>query len=146
MPGYYLGERIERVPHMVEQLLTSPPPMPMYDQSTVDYQIALKHFQERRASIEAEVWLGLRGTSQQTYLNNANKELAQNIIAALTFGDMSLLSANLEWIEGLLVNYHFRMPKKALEEYLASYRKACVKVLDYRGDLVVSWLSKLLDN
>ena len=146
MPGYYLGERIERVPHMVEQLLTSPPPMPMYDQSTVDYQIALKHFQERRASIEAEVWLGLRGTSQQTYLNNANKELAQNIVAALTFGDMSLLSANLEWIEGLLINYHFRMPKKALEEYLASYRKACVKVLDYRGDLVVNWLGELLDN
>ncbi len=145
MPGYYLGERIERVPHMVEQLLTSPPPMPMYDQATVDYQIALKHFQERRALLEAEVWAVLQGTSQQMYLNNANKELAQNIIAAITFGDMSLLSANLEWIEGLLVNYHFRMPRKALETYLKAYYQAAVKVLDYRGDLIISWLSKLLD-
>ena len=140
MPGYFLGEKIEQVPHMVEQLLTNPPPMPVYDQASDTHKIALKHFLDQQAVVNARLWQLMENTPHQQYLKNANRELGQNIIAALTFGDMNLMQANLDWIHGLLVNYHFRMPEKILKAYIEQYSLAANEMLDDRGQVIKDWL------
>jgi MerR family transcriptional regulator, light-induced transcriptional regulator len=144
MPGYYLGTTIANVPKVVEQLLVSPPPMPSYKVAPREYQIALDHYRMRLASIEAKMWQLLDTDEEQTFLKNANKDLSQNIIAALTFGDMGLLSTNMEWIKGLLVNYHYRMPEEALQGYLRAYHQAATTYMDERGAPVIRWLEEVL--
>ncbi|MFK7801683.1 MAG: MerR family transcriptional regulator [Anaerolineae bacterium] len=139
MPGYFLGNQIETVPQVVEQLLTNRPPMPVYDQASDSYINAMEHFLDRQAQIEAKVWELTDGTSDQKYLKNANRELGQNIIAALTFGNMDLMQANLEWVHGLLINYHFRMPDTALKMYLEAYNLAVNEHLDERGIVIKEW-------
>ncbi len=146
MPGYFLGNRLEQVPTVVEQLLTSPPPMPMYDQPSRSYRLALQHFQERQAAIDARVWESLSHTNQGMYLKNANSDLGQNIVAALTFGDMNLLSSNLDWVEGLLVNYHYRLPAQMLREYIKAYHDAAKEAMDERGDVITQWLQKVVES
>jgi DNA-binding transcriptional MerR regulator len=145
MPGYYLGTTIENVPKVVDQLLTSPPPMPTYKVAGQAHQAALNHYRTRQASIEAKVWQLLDSDDEHTYLKNANKDLAQNIVAALTFGDMGLLSTNMEWVQGLLVNYHYRMPEEAMKSYMKAYYQACTTYMDERGDPVIQWLRAVLD-
>ncbi|MCA9979310.1 MAG: MerR family transcriptional regulator [Anaerolineales bacterium] len=145
MPGYYLGTTIENVPKVVEQLLTSPPPMPTYKVAPREYQVALDHYRTRQASIEAKVWQLLEKAEAQTYLKNANKDLAKNIIAALTFGDMELLSTNMEWVKGLLVNYHYRMPEETMQTYIGAYYQACTIYMDERGRPIINWLKQILE-
>lgn len=140
MPGYFLGEQIEKVPFMVEQLLTNPPPMPAYAEASARYLEAVAHFLDKQVSIDANVWESMENSFDHKYLRNANRELGQNIIAALTFGDMSLIKANLDWIKGLLVNYHYKMPDKVLAVYMQKYSQAASKLLDDRGDVIKQWL------
>lgn len=145
MPGYFLGTSIENVPQVVEQLLTSPPPMPPYKVAPQKYQEALEHYRSCQASIEAKVWQLLDVADKGTYLKNANKDLSQNIIAALTFGDMNLLSTNMEWVKGLLVNYHYRMPEEGMQAYMNAYYEAATTYLDERGEPVINWLEDVLN-
>ena len=144
MPGYFLGEQIKSVPHMVEQLLTNPPPVPIYDRASDEYQYALKHYLDKQMAIEARVWQLFDQSIHQPLIKNANQDLAQNITAALTFGDMTLLEANLEWVRGLLVNYHYRMPDVALKLYLESYAEAVNEILDERGQVISDWFREML--
>lgn len=146
MPGHYLGTTIENVPKVVERLLTAPPSQSTYKVAPREYQVALDHYRTRQASIEAKVWQLLDTAEQHAFLKNANKALSQNIIAALTFGDMSLLSINIEWIKGLLVNYHYRIPHEIMRTYLSAYHQATTIYMDERGDLIVRWLQKVLDS
>ncbi len=142
MPGYFLGSKIEQVPFLIEQLLTNPPPMPAFIESDEKHHETLKHFTDQQAKIDALVWQYMGDTPYQQYLKNANRELGQNIIAALIFGDMHLIQANLDWIQGLLVNYHFRMPENVLKQYINSYRKAAREALDDRGSIILDWLNE----
>ena len=145
MPGHHLGSDIKQVPRVIEYLLTSPPPMPAYQLATGKYPIALKQFVELRSSLESEMWRLMQGKERQTHLNSTNKEFGNNIVAALTFGDLSFLSANLAWVEGLMANYQVPSPQKLLDIYLKAYYQAAAEVLGEEGALVVSWLAELLD-
>ena len=91
-------------------------------------------------------WQYMADSPYQQYLKNANQELAHNIIAALKLGDIYLIEANLEWIQGLLVNYHFRMPKNVLKAYFEKYRQATFECLDERGQIILDWLDKFQVN
>lgn len=144
VPAYYLGDRIEDIPQIVEQLMTTSLPPISYEEADDAHRAALQHFLDRQPAIEARVWDLLSSSSQAVYLKNANADLGQNIVAVLTLGDMDLLSSNLEWIEGLLINYHYRMPKKVLHEYISAYCEAAAHELDNRGDLIVDWLKKVV--
>lgn len=145
IPGYYLGDRIEEIPQVIEQLMSAPLPPIVYQQASLPYRIALQHYLDRQAAINALVWEKLSDSTQSMFIKNANSDLGQNITAALTFGEMNFLSANLEWIEGLLVNYHFRMPKRQLREYVRTYYEAVEATLDDRGDLIKDWFKQLIE-
>jgi len=55
---------------------------------------------------------------------------------------MDLMQANLEWVHGLLTNYHVRMPDTALKMYLEAYSVAVNERLDERGAVIKEWFRK----
>lgn len=144
IPAHFLGNDLRAAPQVVEKLLASGEPMPEASRPAPDYQKALAHFAEQRTAVEAEVleklnldYLPIR------HLKNANNDLGNNIQAALSLGDINLLDANLEWVHGLLANYHYRMPEAAMKPYLAIYREAIHHHLDERGEPIFNWFAKM---
>jgi len=141
IPGYFLGNNLQSAPQLVEQVVGMAKPAPQIDAVSPDYQTAYSQFVNHRARIEADVLetLGDSGIPIK-YLKNANRDLGDNIVAALTLGDMGLLSANIEWIQGLLVNFHYRMPENAMTPYLGAYWQA---VDIYIDGPVKEWLAQV---
>jgi DNA-binding transcriptional MerR regulator len=142
IPGHFLGERLELAPQVVEQLLASPRPPAPVQVAAESYRLALAHFRERQALIEAQVWGAMQpsGISSEV-LNIAEAYLADNIAAALAFGDMDLMQADLAWVEALLRNR--RLPADRLYDYLRVYRQAARAQLDERGAPILEWLGRV---
>jgi hypothetical protein len=79
----------------------------------------------------------------QRLLAIANLSFGRALLAALTLGRMDYLNADIDWVEGLLVNHH-QIPADALDGYLVAYYEASHRHLDERGFVVLEWLSRLL--
>lgn len=141
IPGHFLGHDLQTAPQRVEHLAASPEPIPAAHLASSAYRSALEQFGAKRIPIEFEVLSALAdGPVPLQYLRNANRDLGDNIIAALTLGDMDLLTANIEWIQGLLFNYHYRMPEEAMKPYLSAYRQA---VEAHLSGPVNEWLARV---
>ena len=144
IPGHYLGDDLRAVPQVVEHLLAGMRVEPQAQLASPQYQAALTHFAEHRSAVEASVLEKLSAVDIPfRYLKNANRDLGDNIQAALALGDMDLLNQNLEWLHGLLVNFHYRMPDEAMKPYMAAYQQAAEAHLDKDGQPVIDWLARV---
>jgi DNA-binding transcriptional MerR regulator/methylmalonyl-CoA mutase cobalamin-binding subunit len=141
VPGYFLGESLDVAPQMVEQVLSSPPPLPPAKPISEAYQQALAHYRERQASIAAQMRAIETMGIGRDHLTIANTHLALNIQAALALGDMDFLGVDIEWVKGLLGNH--RLPDELLSRYLSAYYQAASTQLDERGAPVVNWLQRV---
>jgi hypothetical protein len=143
VPGHFLGESIALAPRIVESLMLAPRPSPPVKAVSKVYQQALAHYRERESLIEAQV---LQATGSKEIATNhlalANRELALNIDAALVLGDMDYLGTDIDWVKGLLGNYH--IPVETLRGYLVAYRQAAQDNLNERGAPVVTWLDNVI--
>jgi DNA-binding transcriptional MerR regulator len=141
IPGHFLGERLDLAPQAVEQLLASPhPPVPV-QVAAEPYRLALAHFRERQALIEAQVRDAMQPSGMSyEHLSIAEAHLADDIAAALAFGDMDLMQADLAWVEALLRNR--RLPAERLYHYLRVYQQAASAHLDERGTPILEWLAR----
>jgi MerR family transcriptional regulator, light-induced transcriptional regulator len=144
IPGYFLGDRLDMTPQVVEQLLMSPrqiSPAPVQGTGELPQQ-ALYHYQEQQALIEARVWELMKTQNiVPDHLAYANTQLSRNIKAALALGSIEFAGANITWIEGLLVNY--RLPAEQLQHYLKAYYEAARLHLGQQGQMIVDWLACL---
>ena len=78
-----------------------------------------------------------------SYLQDANTYLSEDVVAALTLGDLSLLGKDIEWIDSLL---NFRgLPGNLLPYYLRMYLEAAKKILEEPGEPVIEWLESLVE-
>jgi MerR family transcriptional regulator, light-induced transcriptional regulator len=141
--GHFLGESIQTAPGVIESLMSAPRPPAGVEEIAETYQQALEHFQERQGAIEAYVLRASIATlPAQAHLPQANREIGQNISAALALGDMAFLEGHLDWLLGLW-RYH-QMPMDALRDYLTAYRQGAGEQMDARGRPIVEWLDALL--
>lgn len=144
IPAHFLGNDLRAAPQVVENLLAHDRPVPEAEPPSPAYQEALEYFMAQRTAIDAEVLEKLNlDYLPVRHLKNANNDLGNNIQAALSLGDMNLLDANLEWVHGLLANYHYRMPETAMQPYLTAYRQAIHHHLDNRGKPIFDWFAKM---
>lgn len=142
IPGHFLGERLDLVPQVVEQLLESPRPVPKAEPVPESCAEALAHYREQQALIEADVWAALKSSQiDPAHLANANTQMAGNVVAALSLGSMAYLGNTITWLEGLLGNY--QIPTGQLYDYLDAYYQAARAHLDKRGAPVINWLAGL---
>jgi hypothetical protein len=77
-------------------------------------------------------------------LKTANRELAVNLSAALRLGDLDYLGTDIEWLGGLLANRD--APKSVITRYLRAYYQGAQSELDGRGEPILDWFARLLDN
>jgi DNA-binding transcriptional MerR regulator len=142
IPGYFLGESLERALPMVQQVLSAPPSLAPVEPPSTAYQEALMHYRRRQSLIEAHMWQVMRSTGiQPRYLNIANLHFVRDITAALALGDMNLLRAELDWLKGMLSNY--LVPGNLLSMYLTAFYRAAETHLDERGAPLVAYLAQL---
>jgi DNA-binding transcriptional MerR regulator len=144
IPGHFLGQRLEAAPLAVERLMVAPRPYPPLEDVPGTYHEARKYYGERRARIEAQLNPALERTGiDPEHLAMANAELARNIVAALTLGDMEFAGIVIEWAKKLLGNRG--VPTRLLDDYLKAYYRAAETHLDERGQPIVSWLAQLVE-
>jgi len=142
IPGHFLGQSLEDGPPAIEQMMASPRPYLPLEAVPPVYRPALEHYRERQAHMEAHLGQALAEMGiDPEHLAIANAEMARNIIAAITLGDMAFLGVDIEWVKGLLDNH--RLPGESLDDYLQAYYQAAQTHLDERGQPIVRWLAQL---
>jgi DNA-binding transcriptional MerR regulator len=142
VPGFFLGERIEDAPAVVDQLLTTHPHLPPVEDVGEEYRAALAHFRERQMLIEANTWQRMADTNiQPEHLSIANQAFERSIAAALALGDMALLCTDIDWVAGLMKNNG--IPSEMLSRYLDAYWVAAQTHMDDRGKVVIDYLARL---
>lgn len=142
IPGYFLGNSLEQAPQVIERLLQNPPPIGKGKKSSKIYDMAYQHFVEGRSAIEARLHgLPEMANMPTALLNNTNNEFGNNIEAALRLGDLAMISSNLDWVKGLLLNNHERLTETSLQEYLQAYYKVAKSVLDKRAAPLFEWFA-----
>jgi DNA-binding transcriptional MerR regulator len=146
IPGHFLGSTLRQAPHIIEQILASPTLVDAIKKPAPDYMTSLYEFRENQAQIEAGMWRMMNnGRLTQDELWRANYNLARDINAALTLGDMSYLSYDLEWLQGLMTNHNYTVDKKLLQAYLQAYYQSTRATLGADSDnAVLIWLEKLM--
>lgn len=143
IPGYYLGDTLERATDFIERVMAALRPQAAQRLVGYHYREAAEHFRARQSLIDADVWKQMETHLPRRHLSTANLSLGRGIIAALTLGDMNHLHPDMDWIEGLLVN-QYQMPQMVLDEYLKAYYAALLAHLDRSGYLVIEWMARLL--
>lgn len=143
IPGYFLGPDLAHVPAQITSLLPQAPlPAPVPPIAPV-YAAAMAHYRERIPLINAEIRRILQGHGiPEANLEMANQRLSQGIMDALFLGDIEFMSAELNWVAGLL--NHYATGPDELHTYLQTYLQALKNHLDDQGALIVNWLSEQL--
>lgn len=145
IPGHFLGPDLQAGPDVIARLVQTRPPLPAVERPAPVYGQALAHFAEHRPAIETELHQSVNGTGLSLpALGRANEELGANITAVLTLGNMDLLDANIDWVQGLLVNDHDRMPVEMMTWYANAYAGAVKRHLDERGQVLKAWFQRLI--
>lgn len=146
IPGYYLGSSLESAVEVVDKAMNVPYIRPAVKPISEAYQEALNLFRQRQAAIESEVSQDMQA-SDMPYgtIVNAHTYLSRNLIAALELGDISFLGSEIDWVEGLLLNYN--VDKAALPDYLRAYYQAARKHLGEKaGQPILEWLAQFEAN
>jgi DNA-binding transcriptional MerR regulator len=140
IPGHFLGPSLELAAQAVEELMTAPHPTPTIAPIPETYRRALAHYRERQWLIEADLIKLRPDLPRQAWSLIANRELARNIAAALTLGDVHFIDDNIDWIAGMSRNGH--VSAEIVADYLNAYYRAARTRLDERGAPIVDWLSR----
>lgn len=144
VPGFFLGEELTKATIIVEQITsgqgtpTAPEPVDRV------YRTAQQHFQQSLPALEAEVrsvfldQQAVRPQLSPSAIQTANQFFAESIVAALSFGDLAVLTAELAWSAKLAINYGF--PPAVHRAYISAYARAAHHYLDERAQPILSWL------
>jgi MerR family transcriptional regulator, light-induced transcriptional regulator len=145
IPGHFLGENIEKALDRVEELVPVPAPAPEPKAVEPHYHQALAHFENRIPDIHARVAERMQAAPMPpSQLATANLNLAQNIVAALKLGDISLVDEDVEWLRGLFANH--RLEEAVLAHYFDVYNESAHKMLNQQGEPVLAWLEQTSDH
>lgn len=143
IPGHFLGENLSHIPAEVERLVMHPISPPVVDEVPAEYLHALAQFRRDLPLIESTVMNhASRMDIQADHLDIANESLSRGIRAALQLGDTQLLDYDIEWIEGLLVNYD--LPPEILYHYLRLYQNTVGEHMAQHGGVVTEMLESLI--
>jgi methanogenic corrinoid protein MtbC1 len=140
IPGYFLGEQLDKVPVRVKQILANPRASTEMLPISERYRRALAHFRERQPLIEAFIWGSINEEKlPHVVLAYWNLNIARNIIGALQLGSMVYLNADLSWTREMLINY--QLTSETLHDYLRIYFRAARENLDDEGQVILDWFA-----
>lgn len=145
VPGVFLGTTLKEAVHMIGVWFSLPrsqlavPPRDPY------YQEILRAFLRQRPFIEEAVLSALPEDLLSAHMvQSANNYLTRDLIAALTFGDLSLLGTGMKWLVGLL--RHYTRNGWRLQHYLKAYASAVQDHMGEHGSQISAWLAQAITN
>jgi methanogenic corrinoid protein MtbC1 len=148
IPGFFLGEDLLGSIPVIEGLLIDPL-SPVEHQAESDrFAATITAFSDKNQVIGSQVLQNLSekfaGQIPLRFFQEANHYLANDIVAALTLGDLDLLGSNVAWIELLLT--HHDLSQDLLFDFLQSYAEAVQSNLGETGRPIFEWLAKIIIN
>jgi methanogenic corrinoid protein MtbC1 len=145
IPAFPLGSELHLAPDEIERLLQGDWPELALSAPDTRSAPALASFDLKLPDIEQLLWENFSPPDFPTeYLEIANDNLAKNIRAALTLGDIRLISRDMDWVHGLLQTR--RMPDQILGRYLETYARTVAEVLGDPGGYIAGHLFEIIAN
>ncbi|MGQ9832588.1 MAG: MerR family transcriptional regulator [Candidatus Villigracilaceae bacterium] len=139
IPGHFLGERLDTAIETVEQLLVDFPALPPLQPISDKYDQTLRLFLLKRPLIESAIHHHFYNSELQIEdLENANRYMATNIIAALQLGNIACLDSEIAWLVDMLYNQNRGI--NSLRGYLKQYAAAVRQHLGEQSNLIADWL------
>ncbi len=137
--AHYLGDELTKVPQKVDHLLKNKPLPPAAEPLDEMMAAAFAHFKDHQLGINARVIERMQlSPTLREYIDYAELHLSRKIAAALAFGNLNLLEAEIEQVAELIEHYGY--PGDSLGEYLQTYHQVLQENLDQRGAPVIDWL------
>jgi hypothetical protein len=143
LPGHFLGDHLEAALDQIESLLASPRSAPASRPIAVEISALLPAFRQRRPSIDAQLRREFAPTAlPPEQLDTALTYLGQAIADGLALGDLSLVAAEVAWVDGFLA--HARIPAQHLTSFLTAYQRALAENLGAQGSPIADSLAGLI--
>ena len=140
IPGYFLGRDLTSALDQIDLLLNKKLKLPSLKAASPSHVTAHDAFVAQRGQIE----LTLKKSIEHFSLAPSNVQtgiyfLGENIKAGLQLGDMSYVSAEVEWLKTLL-QFHEAQPEQLIY-FMQAYAAAVKKNLNGQGKLILEWLA-----
>jgi hypothetical protein len=145
IPGHFLGETLEAGVRHAEGLLLSPVPSPSVTALDPAQAALARSFREKRALIEHDLFRFVREKRLSIdKIEEATDYFGASLAAALEFGSLEILAADLDWVTHRLGGP--QTAQQILSRYLAAYDLAVRSRLGPEGAAISAWISTLVSN
>lgn len=144
IPGLFLGRDLIAALDEIEVILSSRARQRQVKAALPDHAEALQAFLLKRPQIEMDVKESLeKFPILPEDVQTGVHFLGQNITAALQLGDMSHVSAEVDWLKGLLQTHG--STDGQLIGFMQTYAQAVDQNMNGKGDPVTRWLASEVD-
>lgn len=141
--GHFLGESLEEGLQTVENLLAEPQPAPIVLQVEDYTRRTARLFQEYRPLIERELAREIQRVGlDYNYIEEASMHFSNGLAAALDLGDISLLEADLNWVDQLHLGQ--QIPGERLTYFLKAYQRVLLKLTGKDSAAIIGWMDDYL--
>ena len=141
--GHFLGESLEEGLQTVENLLADPVPAPTALQVEDSTRRTARLFQDYRPLIERELAREIqRAGLEYNYIEEASLHFTNGLAAALDLGEISLLEADLNWVDQLHLGQ--QIPGERLIYFLNAYQRVLLKLTGEDSAAIVGWMDDYL--
>ena len=123
IPGFFMGEKVEGSVTQVESVLTRKINLPSAQSISDIYKIAHKSFKDYLPAIHSQLRQELaRSKIRSDEIEMYSRYFSENILAALTLGNMEYATPEISWFFELIKNH--RGKENQLQEVLIAYQRA----------------------
>ena len=141
IPGYFLGNEIGSAISEIEKVLNSKNLPKAVKVASQIHAVAHQAFLSKRTKIEATLKEMVQPLAiSPDEINTSIHFLGDHIASALQLGDMSHVSAEIDWLRMLLAS-HATNPEQ-LGEFMDSYSKAVDEHINGQGKPIFEWLQE----
>ena len=140
--GHFLGETVEGAIQVINKIMTFDPPMQRAKPLPPHYEAARKHFDSTQYLIDFDVRQKLdKENIPFVYLEDTNSRFKRDILAALSLGNIALVSPGFKLAQQLMKNYG--ISSEMQRKYVSAYHQSATKRLNSDGQIITDWLSGL---
>ncbi|HSK87491.1 MAG TPA: hypothetical protein VK880_04000, partial [Anaerolineales bacterium] len=137
--GHFLGPDLHAALEEIEVILSGQAKQTRTKAASQIHVTAYQAFNLRRVQIDMAVKETLDPLSiSPDDIGTGLHFLGENISAALQLGDMAYVSAEIEWLKGLLRSHG--SPESQLAYFLQAYTNAVDKTINGQGSPIMEWL------
>lgn len=141
IPGFFLGDNLPDALEQIEKILEENPKPNRARAAAQNYIAAHEAFTAKRGQIELtfKQLLAPLALSPENIKTGINF-LGDNISAALQLGDLSHVSAEIDWLRSLLQSYD--SPPQQLVSFMETYSRAIDENINGQGKPISEWLAQ----